>query len=133
MKTRNALELIKKRLKEKPDLQAAYYEEKKNYYIACKIREYRKRAKLTQKKLAQLIGTKQSVVSRLENAEYTGHSLSVLKKISAVLNEPLENFLWSEHQGSNVFTLHLPQIISEAASFRNWKPALVVIRYRHAK
>ena len=89
----SAREIIKKRIEKNPKLHRAYLEEKKNHHIACKIREYRKRASLTQKQLASLIGTKQWVISRLENAEYRGHSLAILGKISTVLIEPIENFL----------------------------------------
>lgn len=96
MKTKNALDIIKSRLKEDPKLQNAYFEEKKNYHIACKIREYRKRARFTQKQLAELIETKQSVISRLESAEYTGPSIAILKKISEVLHEPMESFFYRQ-------------------------------------
>ena len=34
--------------------------------------------RLPQKELAELIGTTQSVISRLEDADYEGHSLSML-------------------------------------------------------
>jgi ribosome-binding protein aMBF1 (putative translation factor) len=84
MNQKNALEIFRQRAKKNPKLQAAYNEEKKKYQIACKIRECRKRKKLSQKDLATLIGTTQSVISRLENAEYTGLSPSVLRKIADV-------------------------------------------------
>lgn len=39
---------------------------------------------MTQAELAEKIGTKASAISRLENADYNGHSLSMLVKIVAV-------------------------------------------------
>ena len=93
MSEKNAIKILMQRVKKNPELQAAYIEEKKKYHIACKIRQCRHRNKLTQKELARLIKTKQSVISRLENDGYTSHSLGILKKISEVTNEPLESFL----------------------------------------
>lgn len=127
MSTKNALEIIRKRLAEKPELKKAYLEEKRNYHVACKIREYRKRAKLTQKQLAQRISTKQSVISRLEHAEYGGHSLTILRKIAKVFDVPVENFLEPENNASSqTLTLHIPPIFDEAASFMNWSENQVI-------
>ena len=95
MNEKNAIEILRQRGKKNPKLQAAYNEEMKKYQIACKIRECRKRKKLSQKDLAKLIGTTQSVISRLENDEYTGHSLRVLRKIAYVTSEPLSTFVGS--------------------------------------
>jgi len=38
---------------------------------------------VTQVQLAKKIGTTQSVIARLEDAEYTGHSLTMLERIAA--------------------------------------------------
>jgi predicted transcriptional regulator len=45
---------------------------------------------LTQKELADRIGTKQSAIARLEDADYDGHSLSMLQKIAGALNQRVE-------------------------------------------
>ena len=50
----------------------------------------RTKAHLTQKQLAERIGTTASVISRLESADYEGHSLSMLQRISAALNRRIE-------------------------------------------
>ncbi|WP_416233597.1 helix-turn-helix domain-containing protein [Cronbergia sp. UHCC 0137] len=47
----------------------------------------RTKAGLTQKHLAELIGTKQPVIARLEDADYEGHSISILQKIAYALNQ----------------------------------------------
>ena len=47
-------------------------------------------ADLTQRQLADLIGTKQPVIARLEDADYEGHSLSMLKRIADALGKRLE-------------------------------------------
>jgi predicted transcriptional regulator len=45
---------------------------------------------LTQKQLADRVGTKQSAIARLEDADYDGHSLSMLQKIAGALNQKVE-------------------------------------------
>jgi len=51
------------------------------------IYDLREEAELTQKELADLIGTTQSVISRLEDADYDGHSLSMLIRIATAFNK----------------------------------------------
>ena len=45
---------------------------------------------MTQKQLAELVGTAHSVISRLEDADYQGHSLRMLLRISAPLHRRIE-------------------------------------------
>ncbi|BDA75453.1 hypothetical protein RIVM261_089280 [Rivularia sp. IAM M-261] len=61
-----------------------------NATVAQLIYEARTKAGLTQKELADLIGTKQPVIARLEDADYEGHSLSMLQKIACALNQKVE-------------------------------------------
>ncbi len=51
--------------------------------LALLVREMREDAGMTQAELARKIGTTQSVIARLEDAEYTGHSLAMLERIAA--------------------------------------------------
>jgi hypothetical protein len=51
--------------------------------IARKIYDLRSAANLTQTQLAKLIGTTASVVCRLEDADYEGHSLAMLQGLPA--------------------------------------------------
>ncbi|MEP7363118.1 MAG: helix-turn-helix transcriptional regulator [Acidobacteriota bacterium] len=71
------------RLKRLEDAQA-------NDGIARKIRELRMAAGLTQTELAKVVGTTASVISRLEDAEYEGHSLSMLRKVAGAMNQRIE-------------------------------------------
>lgn len=89
MKTKNAIEILKRRVEKKPALKKIYEEEKLNFQIACLIRKSRESAGLTQAQLADLIGTKQSVISRLEDADYDGHSIGMLQKIAKALHKTL--------------------------------------------
>jgi transcriptional regulator with XRE-family HTH domain len=54
------------------------------------IHQARVKAGMTQHQLAKLIGTDQGVISRLESAEYSGHSLSMLRRIAAALGKRVE-------------------------------------------
>ena len=60
---------------------------KKHTEIARKICELRTSAGLTQAQLGKLIGTTASVICRLEDADYEGHSLGMLRRIGAALNQ----------------------------------------------
>ena len=54
------------------------------------IYDARIKARLTQKQLAKLIDSDQSVISRLEDADYDGHSLSMLRRIAAALGKRID-------------------------------------------
>ena len=51
--------------------------------LALLVREMREAARLTQAELARKAGTTQSVIARLEDAEYRGHSLSMLERVAS--------------------------------------------------
>lgn len=72
------------------ELQEAIREASLNARVAQMIYGARTQAGLTQQQLAALIGTKQSVIARLEDADYEGHSLSMLQRIAQALNQRVE-------------------------------------------
>ena len=61
-----------------------------NDTVARKIYELRKRAGLTQEQLAKMVGATTSVICRLEDADYEGHSLAMLRRIAVALNKRVE-------------------------------------------
>ena len=65
-------------------------EARANEEIARKIHQLRTAAALTQTQLAKLIGTTASVICRLEDADYEGHSLAMLRRIAGALNQRVE-------------------------------------------
>lgn len=67
-----------------PNLEAKVQIELRKLKIAEKIAELRKKAHLSQKKLAEKIGTTQSVIARMENPNYTDYRVSTLQRISYV-------------------------------------------------
>jgi DNA-binding XRE family transcriptional regulator len=73
-----------------PDKGAAFEEELANAEVARKIYDIRTKAGLTQKQLAKLAGTTASVISRLEDADYDGHSLAMLRRIASALDKRVE-------------------------------------------
>jgi ribosome-binding protein aMBF1 (putative translation factor) len=86
----DAVEIAIQELGDTPELRARIEEEKLNIRVAQMIYDARQKAKLTQKQLAELIGTKQQVIARLEDADYEGHSLTMLQRIAAALGRRLE-------------------------------------------
>ena len=84
--TTNAVDILKKRLGESPERRQRIDEEKSKISAACLIYEVRKKAGLTQRELAAKVGTKQSVISRMESADYDGHTLGMIKKVADALD-----------------------------------------------
>jgi ribosome-binding protein aMBF1 (putative translation factor) len=58
--------------------------------VARKIYELRTKKGLSQRALAKLVGTSASVICRLEDADYEGHSLTMLNRIAAALDKRIE-------------------------------------------
>ena len=68
----------------------AYEQEALNEDIARKIFDLRTKAGLSQRELAELVGTSASAICRLEDADYEGHSLSLPKRIAEGLGKRVE-------------------------------------------
>ena len=90
-KTSDGLAILDRRhFRGRPIRQRALSDAKLNAEIAQEIYALRIKAGLTQKGLADLVGTTDTAISRLEDANYTGHSIKMLQRISAALNRRLE-------------------------------------------
>ncbi len=101
--TTDAVEIIHRRYYEgRPQRMAELAEAEANDTVARKIYELRKRAGLTQQQLAKLVGTTTSVISRLEDADYQGHSLAMLRRIASALNTRVEIRFVSAARKTNV-------------------------------
>jgi DNA-binding XRE family transcriptional regulator len=89
--TTDAVEIMHRRYYEgRPDRVAALEEARANDEVARKIYELRTKAGLSQRQLAKLVGTTASVICLLEDADYDGHSLSMLRRIAAALHRRVE-------------------------------------------
>lgn len=58
--------------------------------LALLVREMREDAGLTQGELAKNVSTSQSAIARLEDAEYAGHSLTMLERIATACGVALK-------------------------------------------
>ena len=99
-KTIDALKIIDSMVGDDVELRAMIDEERAGAEIAQLIHDVRRRAGLTQKDLADLIGTSQPTIARLEDANYGGHSLGMLRRIAAALHMRLEVRLVPDHEAA---------------------------------
>jgi len=93
LKTRkiiDGMELLERRyLRNDSEMQKLVDEEFEKLEIGQQIYDLRKEANLTQDELADMIGTTGSVISRLESADYDGHSLKILERIAVALGKKI--------------------------------------------
>jgi DNA-binding XRE family transcriptional regulator len=89
--TSDALKIIHRRYYDgKPARVAQLNDARTEDQLARKIHELREQAGLTQERLANLVGTTASVISRMEDSDYEGRSLTMLKRIAAAMNKRVE-------------------------------------------
>src|ERR1700681_1492900 len=89
--TTDAADILHRRYFEgKPEMLAALEEARANDEVARKIYDLRSKAGLTQRQLAKLVGTTASVICLLEDADYEGHSLRMLRRIATAINRRVE-------------------------------------------
>jgi ribosome-binding protein aMBF1 (putative translation factor) len=90
-KTSDAVEIMHRLFVEgKPGRLAELEEIRADDAVARKIYDLRTHAGLTQRQLAKMIGTTASVICRLEDADYEGHSLAMLNRIAGALHRRVE-------------------------------------------
>ena len=90
-RTTDAVAILRRRFVEGNSESEALLEEvRAEAEVARTIYRLRKGAGLTQQALAERVGTTASVISRLEDADYDGHSLAMLRRIAAALGRRVE-------------------------------------------
>lgn len=90
-KTSDAGEILHRRyFQGKPQRLVELEEERVNAEVGRKLHALRTEAGLSQRELAKLVGTTASVICRLEDADYDGHSLAMLRRIAAALEKRVE-------------------------------------------
>ena len=91
-RTKNsAMDYLRKRyVGDDPKRLAELQEARESAEVARQIYELRQAAGLTQRQLAELVETSHTVICRLEDDDYEGHSLSMLRRIAAALGQRLE-------------------------------------------
>ena len=70
--------------------QAEFEQELINVEAAQLIYDMRRKAGLSQRELAKRVGTTASVICRLEDADYEGHTIAMVRRIATALNRRLE-------------------------------------------
>jgi ribosome-binding protein aMBF1 (putative translation factor) len=75
-------EVVKQRAKKSATYRKTFERTLQQIDLAMLLREMREAAGLTQSELARKVGTTQSAIARLEDAEYVGHSLTMLQRIA---------------------------------------------------
>lgn len=93
IKTINSEKLLIDQMRDN-NFRIEYERYEREFAIAKQIIKLRKKRNLTQKQLAELSGTSQPAIARLESGEYKNFSISFLKKIGKALGViPEINFI----------------------------------------
>ena len=89
-KTTDALKILDQMIGDDADMRQMIAEETLKAQIAQMIAEARTAAGLTQQALAARVGTKRSVIARLEDTDIDGDALFLLHRIAAALGLTLD-------------------------------------------
>ncbi len=83
--TRNASHILHRRIEDDQESQLQVQLATICAQIAEEVYDARRRRRMTQAALAKLIGTSQSAIARVEDADYDGHSIKTIAKIAVAL------------------------------------------------
>lgn len=89
-KTADASEIIDHLIGQDDEMREMIEQASINSQVARMIYDARTAAKLTQARLGRIVGTSQSVIAKLEDADYEGHSLTMLRRIAEKLGRTVE-------------------------------------------
>jgi DNA-binding XRE family transcriptional regulator len=114
--TSDAVAILHRRYFEgRPGMLALLQQARLNADIAQKVYDLRTEAGLTQRELADRVGTTASVICRLEDADYVGHSLTMLQRIAAAVDKQVQ---------VNFVRLRQARTIPEGQSRKGRRPAV---------
>jgi ribosome-binding protein aMBF1 (putative translation factor) len=89
--TKDAVEILHRRyIQGHPERLAELEQARADMEVGRLIYDLRTKSGLTQRELAKRVGTTASVICRLEDADYEGHSLSMLNRIAEALDKRVE-------------------------------------------
>ena len=88
--TTDGMKILDRMIGDDADLREMCEQATVNAHVAQVIYDARTEAGLSQTELARMIGTTQSVISRLEDADYEGHSLSMLSRVAQALDREVK-------------------------------------------
>ncbi len=90
MKRDRHRQIVQERMRRSQRYRRAFLHNVQRIDLAMLVREMREASGLSQAELAKRAGTTQSVIARLEDAEYTGQSLTMLERIAAACGVKLK-------------------------------------------
>jgi len=99
-----------------PALRARFEAADLAWDIALQLADLRRSRGLTQKQVAELLGTKQQAIARLEDPAYSGHSLSMVRKYVEALGASLRVTIILPAEASGAYTVQRsqrPQFVHE--------------------
>ena len=89
--TTDAVAILHRRYVEgNQEMEALLKTERTHAEVAAQLYQLRTESGLSQRELAKKVGTSASVICRLENADYEGHSLAMLRRIAAALHKRIQ-------------------------------------------
>jgi transcriptional regulator with XRE-family HTH domain len=88
-KHKTLMDEIRQELRDDRELNAAYQRELARLEIGNQILKLRQRLRLSQAQLAELIGTKQAGVARMEQASYSNFNVATLAKVAVATRSRL--------------------------------------------
>jgi transcriptional regulator with XRE-family HTH domain len=107
--------LYKEYVEGDPEAELLYRVYKKNIELSDQLVEMRNASGLSQKELAKLVGTTQSAISRLENADYSGRSLNTVLKIAEALDYETNIRFYSKN---NIAEIDKKDVVSVASKLK---------------
>jgi DNA-binding XRE family transcriptional regulator len=89
-KRKTLMDEFREELKSDRELNELYQRELAKLKLANQILAVRQQARLSQAALAKRIGTQQTGIARMENADYSSYTVTTLAKIAAATGSRLE-------------------------------------------
>lgn len=86
----DAAEILMIEMADEPDFSQLVAKERERSTVARAIYDARSAAGLSQAQLARIVGTTQSVIARLESADYEGHTFNMLRRIADALSQDVD-------------------------------------------
>jgi transcriptional regulator with XRE-family HTH domain len=100
MKNKTNFDIFLEEQLKDPEFKKKFEQAGESWEVAIQLAALRKARGLSQKQLADKIGTSQQQISRLESPSYQGHSLSMLRRVVEALGGSLKvEILLKPHKG----------------------------------
>jgi len=88
--TTSAVAILRRRSEQNPELLQLLAQERVHNQVAGIVVNERLQARFTQAELAERAGTSQPTITRLEDANYRGHSLNLLVRVACAVGKEVQ-------------------------------------------